>query len=163
MSTDTLFPSFELHEVLDGLLKLPPHKLRRHPRNRPQAVHGFSVLGSSHPGLQRTICGLQVMPKIWCDAWMSLLPKVTYPTKPKDLRPLGVTEISGSARSAAVCLCARSQYRCRPCQGPGTLRRGNSSLFADQIRHFGNALAAQYNHATPGRGPPNKFGLVACL
>ena len=54
------------------------------------------------PWLHRTLHDLTQVPTIWKDAWMGLLPKTTHPTKPKELRPLGITEISGRAVAGLV-------------------------------------------------------------
>ena len=48
------------------------------------------------------------VPEEWAECWLALLPKVTCPTMPKQLRPIGLTEPTGRAYAGAL------QDRLRP-------------------------------------------------
>ena len=58
VSTGDLFPPFELHEVLDGLLKLPPHKAAPPKEGHEQCLgslcQGARTLASAHYVQQRS-------------------------------------------------------------------------------------------------------------
>ncbi|CAE7801809.1 unnamed protein product [Symbiodinium sp. CCMP2592] len=94
------FPDFTVTDVLEGLLKLPPHKAA--PPGKATSSSWVLCARELAPWLHHKISHLDQVPSDWRDAWMSLLPKVTHPMKPKDLRPLGITEISGRVAAGLV-------------------------------------------------------------
>ena len=58
--------------------------------------------------LSEKIRHLPDVPEEWAECWLALLPKVTCPTLPKQLRPIGLTEPTGRAYAGAL------QDRLRP-------------------------------------------------
>ncbi|CAE7703853.1 unnamed protein product [Symbiodinium sp. CCMP2592] len=100
ISSTISFPDFTVTDVLEGLLKLPPHKAA--PPGKATSSSWVLCARELAPWLHHTISSLDQVPSDWRDAWMSLLPKVTHPMKPKDLRPLGITEISGRVAAGLV-------------------------------------------------------------
>ncbi|CAE7872459.1 unnamed protein product, partial [Symbiodinium necroappetens] len=58
--------------------------------------------------LSEKIQHLPDVPEEWAECWLALLPKVTCPTLPKQLRPIGLTEPTGRAYAGAL------QDRLRP-------------------------------------------------
>ena len=59
------------------------------------------------PWLARFLRNTRQIPQLWKDTWLSLLPKVATPTLPRQLRPLGISEISGRV----VCGLIQNQLR----------------------------------------------------
>ena len=51
----------------------------------------------------------QAIPQLWRNSYIALIPKVTRPTIPRQLRPIGLTEISGRAMAGVI------QEPLRPC------------------------------------------------
>ncbi|CAE7266424.1 pol [Symbiodinium sp. CCMP2592] len=60
------------------------------------------------PKLSELVNDLTTIDELWHAAWLALIPKVTRPTLPKHLRPIGVTEVSGRIVSKIL------QNRLRP-------------------------------------------------
>ena len=105
-STSVPLLSMTPAEVQQRLASLPVGKAVP-PQFAPTAV--FRVCSDILAGwLSAKLQSLPAVPEEWSECWLALLPKVTCPTMPKQLRPIGLTEPTGRAYAGAL------QDRLRP-------------------------------------------------
>ena len=96
-----------LDSVAQALQRLSPHSAA--PAHLAHTSLWVTCSEALAPWLVAMLHNARQIPQIWKDTWLSLLPKLSMPTLPRQLRPLGISEISGSCLwsdpGAASALC----------------------------------------------------------
>ncbi|OLQ07838.1 putative 149 kDa protein [Symbiodinium microadriaticum] len=93
MSLVRPFACLSLDTIPQALQHLSPHKAA--PSHLAHTSVWIACSDVVSPWLTRFLRSAQQIPQVWKDTWLSLLPKVATPTLPRQLRPLGISEISG--------------------------------------------------------------------
>ena len=93
-------------ELLHQFNRLPVHKAA--PAHLAPVAAWVACSDIVAPWLADTVSSLSSVPQLWRDSWLALLPKVAQPTLPKQLRPIGLTEVTGRAIAGII------QHRLRP-------------------------------------------------
>ncbi|OLP78151.1 hypothetical protein AK812_SmicGene41706 [Symbiodinium microadriaticum] len=99
------FACLSLDTIPQALQHLSPHKAA--PSHLAHTSVWIACSDVVSPWLTRFLQTTQQIPQLWKDTWLSLLPKVATPTLPRQLRPLGISEISGRV----VCGLIQDQLR----------------------------------------------------
>ena len=99
------FACLSLDTIPQALQHLSPHKAA--PSHLAHTSVWIACSDVVSPWLTRFLQTAQQIPQLWKDTWLSLLPKVATPTLPRQLRPLGISEISGRV----VCGLIQDQLR----------------------------------------------------
>ncbi|CAE6931286.1 unnamed protein product, partial [Symbiodinium sp. CCMP2456] len=103
---DGLFACLNPELVTPALRRLSPHKAA--PAHLAHTSIWVACSAQLGPWLANTLRKATSIPQLWKDTWLSLLPKVSAPTLPRQLRPLGISEISGRV------VCGLIQHQLRP-------------------------------------------------
>ena len=85
----------ETEEVYQALLRLPAHEAT--PTGKASTSLWRSCADILAPVLAQYTCAAHQVPRLWRDAWLTLVPKIPRPLEPKNLRPIGLTEAGGRA------------------------------------------------------------------
>ena len=93
MSLVRPFACLSLDTIPQALQHLSPHKAA--PSHLAHTSVWIACSDVVSPWLTPFLRSAQQIPQVWKDTWLSLLPKVATPTLPRQLRPLGISEISG--------------------------------------------------------------------
>ena len=87
------FACLSLDTIPQALQHLSPHKAA--PSHLAHTSVWIACSDVVSPWLAHFLQSAQQIPQVWKDTWLSLLRKVATPTLPRQLRPLGISEISG--------------------------------------------------------------------
>ena len=82
-------------EVLGALQKLPIHKAA--PLGKASTSLWRSCADILAPVLAECTRSARQVPQLWKDAWITLVPKIPRPLEPRNLRPIGLTDVGGRA------------------------------------------------------------------
>ncbi|CAE7215822.1 Pol, partial [Symbiodinium sp. CCMP2456] len=82
-------------EVLAAIQRLPIHKAA--PLGMASTSLWRSCADLLAPVLATCTTNASTVPQLWRDAWITLVPKIPRPLEPRNLRPIGLTDVGGRA------------------------------------------------------------------
>ncbi|CAE7361477.1 unnamed protein product [Symbiodinium sp. CCMP2592] len=83
-------PTISSSEAHHRLAKLPVHKAT--PAHQAPTAAVVACADLLAPWLSDKVGSLSSFPAVWSDCWLALMPKVSHPVLPRQLRPIGLTE-----------------------------------------------------------------------
>ncbi|CAE7668683.1 unnamed protein product [Symbiodinium sp. CCMP2592] len=83
-------PTISSSEAHHRLARLPVHKAT--PAHQAPTAAVVACADLLAPWLSDKVGSLSSFPAVWSDCWLALMPKVSHPVLPRQLRPIGLTE-----------------------------------------------------------------------